>query len=511
MSGVTMIPIATRSRALETNLLLDTMLNKFTSYLVILIAVVVYVEAYNVVQRNKLIRPRLLYPAGKRIVGGFVIDIADAPYQVSLQNDNEHNCGGSILSTKWILTAAHCIHDESSSDFTVRLGSSEHGSGGTVIRVARIIPHPRHSATNYDIALLELESELSFNSKIQPVVLPEQDEPVVDGMMGTVSGWGLTLSETESNDVLRATNVPTVNQKECNEAYQSYGGITDQMFCAGYKHGGQDTCRQDSGGPFVAEGKLIGVISWGHECAVAGYPGVYARVASPPRLIVGGFEINIAATPYQVSLQYFNHHRCGGSVLNNKWILTAAHCTVGISASNLAVRVGSSKHASGGTVVRVARVIDHPNYIEDTFDYDYSLLELERELTFSNVIQPVTLPEQDEAVKDGIMTTVSGWGNTQSAAESNAILRAANVPTVNQKQCNTDYQRYGGVSDRMLCAGYQEGGKDACQGDSGGPLVANGKLVGVVSWGYGCARVGYPGVYSRVASIRNWIREKSGA
>ncbi|EAU77992.1 AGAP012842-PA [Anopheles gambiae str. PEST] len=99
--------------------------------------------------------------------------------------------------------------------------------------------------------------------------------------MGIVSGWGLTLSDADSNDVLRATNVPTVNQQECNKAYQSmYGGITDQMFCAGYKQGGQDTCRQDSGGPFVAEGKLIGVISWGHECALAGYPGVYARVAS---------------------------------------------------------------------------------------------------------------------------------------------------------------------------------------------------------------------------------------
>nr|P35037.5 RecName: Full=Trypsin-3; Flags: Precursor [Anopheles gambiae] len=227
--------------------------------------------------------------------------------------------------------------------------------------------------------------------------------------------------------------------------------------------------------------------------------------------IVGGFEIDVSETPYQVSLQYFNSHRCGGSVLNSKWILTAAHCTVNLQPSSLAVRLGSSRHASGGTVVRVARVLEHPNYDDSTIDYDFSLMELESELTFSDVVQPVSLPDQDEAVEDGTMTIVSGWGNTQSAAESNAILRAANVPTVNQKECTIAYSSSGGITDRMLCAGYKRGGKDACQGDSGGPLVVDGKLVGVVSWGFGCAMPGYPGVYARVAVVRDWVRENSGA
>ncbi|XP_035905334.1 trypsin-5-like [Anopheles stephensi] len=263
------------------------MANKLTIVLVTLSVVAVCVQSHTL-HNNRPIHPvRRFAPiapylAAKRIVGGFAIDITDAPYQVSVQHDNEHVCGGSILNRKWILSAAHCYNDESLSQSTVRVGSSEHASGGTVMKVARIIPYPHHSSNtnNYDIALLELKSELTFSDKVQPVVLPEQDEPIVEGTMGIVSGWGLTLSDADSNDVLRATNVPTVNQQECNKAYHSYGGITEQMFCAGYKHGGQDTCRKDSGGPFVAEGKLIGVISWGHECAMAGYPGVYARVAS---------------------------------------------------------------------------------------------------------------------------------------------------------------------------------------------------------------------------------------
>lgn len=94
--------------------------------------------------------------------------------------------------------------------------------------------------------------------------------------------------------------------------------------------------------------------------------------------------------------------------------------------------------------------------------------------------------------------------------ESRANLRAAVVPKANQQLCNTSYSRYGGVTDRMICAGLQQGGKDACQGDSGGPLVNKDTLVGVVSWGYGCAVPNYPGVYSRVSSVRDWIKTVSG-
>uniref|UniRef100_A0A182PCQ7 trypsin n=1 Tax=Anopheles epiroticus TaxID=199890 RepID=A0A182PCQ7_9DIPT len=226
--------------------------------------------------------------------------------------------------------------------------------------------------------------------------------------------------------------------------------------------------------------------------------------------IVGGFEIDVSEAPYQVSLQYLDSHRCGGSVLNSKWVLTAAHCTVGKPEFTFSVRLGSSFHATGGTVVAVVRTIEHPNYNDVNIDYDYALLELESELTFSDVVQPVELPEQDEPVEAGTMTTVSGWGNTHSSVESNDVLRAANVPIVSQEECRKVYSAKT-ITDQMLCAGYQQGGKDACQGDSGGPLVSHGKLIGIVSWGAGCAQPGFPGVYSRVASVRDWVRAKSGA
>ncbi|XP_035778324.1 trypsin-1-like [Anopheles albimanus] len=234
------------------------------------------------------------------------------------------------------------------------------------------------------------------------------------------------------------------------------------------------------------------------------------RYVSKGNRIVGGFAIDISEAPYQVSLQRYGAHNCGGSIISKEWVLTAAHCTVGASPSSLAVRYGSSEHAAGGTLVPVARIINHPKYNGNTISYDFSLLQLKQEVVFGEDAQPVDLPEQDDPVEDTTLCKVSGWGNTQSVTESTKTLRATYVPSVNQDECRKAYANFGSITDTMLCAGFKNGGKDACQGDSGGPLVANDQLIGVVSWGYGCAVPGFPGVYARVASARDWIRQNSG-
>nr|AAM96943.1 trypsin 4 [Phlebotomus papatasi] len=208
-----------------------------------------------------------------------------------------------------------------------------------------------------------------------------------------------------------------------------------------------------------------------------------------PRLdgrVVGGFQVDVRHVPHQVSLQSTSHF-CGGSLLSHNFVLTAAHCTDGTPASSLKVRVGSSQHASGGEFFKVKAVHQHPKFNFNTINYDFSLLELEKPVEFNGERFPVRLPEQDEEVKDGALLLASGWGNTQSSQESRDNLRAAVVPKYNDEACNKAYAQYGGITNTMLCAGFDQGGKDACQGDSGGPLTHNGVLVGVVSWGYGCA------------------------
>ncbi|XP_067004200.2 trypsin-1 isoform X2 [Anabrus simplex] len=202
-----------------------------------------------------------------------------------------------------------------------------------------------------------------------------------------------------------------------------------------------------------------------------------SAVLRRPRLdgrIVGGSTADIKDSPYQLSLQTEGNHYCGASIISAEWALTAGHCVDGGLPSWISVRAGSSNRACGGSIHQVAQIISHPKFDRNTLDYDFAL------------------------IREG-----DGWNAT--------ILQQVTVPIVSYSECNADYENYdGGITERMICAGYTAGGKDACQGDSGGPLVANGKLQGVVSWGYGCARPNYPGVYARVASVRDWIKTSSG-
>ncbi|EAA13158.3 AGAP004770-PA [Anopheles gambiae str. PEST] len=227
--------------------------------------------------------------------------------------------------------------------------------------------------------------------------------------------------------------------------------------------------------------------------------------------IVGGHEIDIGAAPFQASVQSHGVHVCGGSIIHQQWVLSAGHCS-SKEPNSLSVRVASIHHNQGGQIVNVEESIRHPLYDEQLIiDYDVSLLRLEQCLTFSPNVQAIRLPMQDEFFQDGTVCVVSGWGATQNPVESSDRLRATDVPLVNHAVCQTAYiSAAATITDRMICAGYFSGGRDACQGDSGGPLYYENTLIGVVSWRTGdCAEVNFPGVYSRVASVRAWIYEVS--
>ncbi|XP_049820378.1 trypsin-7-like [Aethina tumida] len=224
--------------------------------------------------------------------------------------------------------------------------------------------------------------------------------------------------------------------------------------------------------------------------------------------IVGGDPANIADYPYQISLQYYGSHICGGSIIASKWVVTAAHCTDGFSASALSIRAGSSTRGSGGQVINVKKINQNPSYNSNTIDYDISVLELASAITVSNA-QAIGLPVANANVETGATATITGWGTTSEGGSSPTQLQVVQVPIVSAATCRSAYGS-SSITSRMLCAGLTQGGKDACQGDSGGPLVVGGKLVGIVSWGYGCARPNYPGVYSSVPALRSYITQVAG-
>ena len=224
--------------------------------------------------------------------------------------------------------------------------------------------------------------------------------------------------------------------------------------------------------------------------------------------IVGG-QTASSPIPWQVSLRQCQSggcHYCGGTVLDSKTILTAAHCQVSTSHY---IMVGNVDRNQGQNVA-VANVINS-NWNQQTMDNDIAILKLSTPLTLGGDVQAVCLPSDNFNPATGAACWVSGWGTLQSGASSlPQQLQWVSVPVVEQSKCNSQYSAYGGITDNMICAGLEQGGKDSCQGDSGGPFVClengNPVITGVVSYGIGCALGDYPGVYARVTQYLTWIR-----
>ncbi|SDG91285.1 Trypsin [Lentzea fradiae] len=221
--------------------------------------------------------------------------------------------------------------------------------------------------------------------------------------------------------------------------------------------------------------------------------------------VVGGTRASTAEYPWVVYLATSSGSQyCGGTLVAPDKVVTAAHCTVGDSPSVVRVVAGrDDKNSSAGTVARVTKIWIHPSYRDVTRGYDVSVLTLDRNL--SQTPLPFATSADSALYAAGTSSTILGWGRTSSGGSASRYLLKATVPLTSSSSCSSSY---GGSfnATHMVCAGYPQGGTDTCQGDSGGPLVAGGKLIGITSWGQGCASAGYPGVYARVSAYAAQIQ-----
>lgn len=235
---------------------------------------------------------------------------------------------------------------------------------------------------------------------------------------------------------------------------------------------------------------------------------IIPRVPNLDGRIVGGEDTSIENYPYQVSVRLLGSHVCGGSILNNRLVITAAHCIYTfLGASAYSVQYGTTVVGGNNNVVAAERVLKNEKYDASTINNDVALIFLASDIPFSATAQPIKLAS--EAPAPGTPAVVTGWGALEENGGSPSVLQQTSVEIVSQATCQEKYSEFNEITDKMLCAGVNGGGKDACQGDSGGPLVANGVLVGIVSWGVGCARADYPGVYSNVAALKEWVSSNS--
>ena len=227
--------------------------------------------------------------------------------------------------------------------------------------------------------------------------------------------------------------------------------------------------------------------------------------------IVNGDEVNRGSHPWQISLRdtQYSAHKCGGSIIDERWILTAAHC-VKRETQVYYVTIGAHEINDAGEGIRkTVKTVVHPDYNDHSTDNDIALLKLQEKIHFGSRVQPICLHE--EGLKHPKKwVTISGWGRTAENGSSSKVLREIKVPLVKEKKCRKYYGNR--LTENMICAGAKDG-MDSCQGDSGGPMSYMDKKnyrwvqMGVVSWGDGCGRKGVPGVYTKVSNYIDWIDE----
>lgn len=218
--------------------------------------------------------------------------------------------------------------------------------------------------------------------------------------------------------------------------------------------------------------------------------------------IIGGQPADDGQFPWIVALAdaadpSFNY--CGGQLIEADVVLTAAHCTEGTAAADMLIRHGSND-ITQTDVYEVAEIKVADGFDGSTMVNDWSLVKLAEPIP-----NAVTVPLADADTKDWGTLTVAGWGTTESGSGSQDLLYV-DVPYITDAECSDAYAGEFNA-DSMICAGdLADGGVDSCQGDSGGPLVsADGVLVGIVSWGHGCAEAGNPGVYANVGLLHGDI------
>ncbi|ODN06133.1 Coagulation factor X [Orchesella cincta] len=242
--------------------------------------------------------------------------------------------------------------------------------------------------------------------------------------------------------------------------------------------------------------------------------------------IVGGRIAEINSYPWLTALMYKGKFYCGGTLISDRYVLTAAHCVHGVPKDQITIVFGEHDRnfteESDTEYRKIGTIIRHVGFNRANFHNDIALLRLERPMKFRRSIAPACLPidleDEDFADEHGL---VAGWGRTQEKGRPSHILREVEVPIMSNEECKTQ-TRYTPreITDTMMCAGHPEGKQDACQGDSGGPLnwedlredsskEGTKYVIGIVSWGQGCARASFPGVYTRITKYLEWIRQNT--
>ncbi|XP_014474150.1 PREDICTED: coagulation factor IX-like [Dinoponera quadriceps] len=502
--------------------------------------------------------------APEAIVGGFVATAGQFPHQCSLRVYGQHICGGTIISSTHIVTAAHCVDNPSyARSMTIATGTLS-STSGTIHQVKEIKIHPgytgeQRTAWKDDIAVIILTKPMTFNSYQKPVPLASRDY-TTGTYRGITSGWGKTSVNSNISPNLKWLAVNILSKVNCLKAH-NYPQTNDKHMCTLEKQG-QGVCQGDSGGPLIINGELCGVTSWVAPCAL-GIPDVFTNVfyyldfikrcqlvfqvsssirdagdvfeqvlfnncmgnmhdildmaiwqpaviqetyGDAPEAIVGGFVATAGQFPHQCSLRVYGEHICGGTIISSTHIVTAAHCVEEKWEHPYMTVATGTLSSTSGTIHQIKEIMIHPGYTGEqrtAWKDDIAVIILTKPMTFNSYQKPVPLASRDYTTGTYRGIT-SGWGKTSVKSDVAPYLKWLGVNILSKVDC-TKAHRYPQTNDKQMCT-LKMKGHGVCQGDSGGPLIANGELCGVTSWVAPCA-LGIPDVFTNVYFYKDFIKQ----
>ncbi|XP_016838625.2 trypsin Blo t 3 [Nasonia vitripennis] len=437
------------------------------------------------------------------------------PYQVSLRTEKKgHFCGGSIINQRWILTAAHCLDED---DIKVVVGTNSLYEG-TEYEVVRSIIHEGFDAKTVenDIGLVRVDRDIHFNDKVQPITLASKNTKADGNEIVVLTGWG-RIEDYSKPERLQYIILEIYDFDKCKRTEPR---VSKTELCTLARRGGT-ACIGDSGGPVVnRDGIQVGVVSHRYQSCGAAVPDIHARVSSfrdwidkkiahnwlRRTRIHGGSQAPEGHFPYQVSLQR-PFHFCGGSIINERWILTAAHCLKGKEVGKIKIVVGSTSKFEG-KAYQAEKLIYHDDYTTAALKSDIGLVRVNKNIEFNDNVQPIKLASKDTTTDINESVISAGWGRVEDDTLPEK-LQYIIFKVSDTKKCNRSYYRTS-VGETQICT-ISKRGQGSCTGDSGGPLVnTNGIQVGISSFIRGGCGHGLPEIFTRVSSFRDWIDEKIG-
>ncbi|CAG9827548.1 unnamed protein product [Diabrotica balteata] len=221
--------------------------------------------------------------------------------------------------------------------------------------------------------------------------------------------------------------------------------------------------------------------------------------------IIGGTKAKIEDHPWMVSFSNgTGYHWCGGSLINDNTVVTAAHCFEDDYLKYAVVGVADLRHEKTFIPLKKSKLHEKYDYLKTGYDNDIAIVKLTEKVVFSSKIQPIRLPKHDIHIPNETPVITAGWGTTVPGVEmASDVLMDVNINIIDWQICKERLL----VTERMICAGDLNGGRDSCQGDSGGPLELNGTLVGIVSFGGLCGEPNSPAAYTKVSDFLSWIHK----